>query len=397
MKMTFKKSIQIQLGVKIILLILVNTLILTFKANAQTTADSVLTITDTSVITNTNVIIKDTIGHTTLFAGGQYSNYRGLVGVGTQTPSVKLHIFDDNNVNFRITQTFHTDSLNRINLNGKGNTNRNQSGILGNNGDPLDNFEISFTSEESNDGLFRQGTVFMSTFSNYDQLNINNSTTSQRFLNSVSTAQQASPCSIYGLGSPALVQNATGFGWQTPNCNTAGSYVTSMYLSPFGSLHLESGIFANGFSQIVAGPVGAALLIKNNNSQGMGLKIAAGDGANASADYSIFEADDFAGNKIVEINGKDQILYAREIKVQTTAFPDFVFSKDYCMMGLHELEDYINTNHHLPEILSAEQAETGGVKVSEMQNKLLQKIEELTLIVIEQNKRIEELEKQEKH
>jgi hypothetical protein len=35
--------------------------------------------------------------------------------------------------------------------------------------------------------------------------------------------------------------------------------------------------------------------------------------------------------------------------------------------------------------------------VSEMQNKLLQKIEELTLIVIEQNKRIEELEKQEKH
>jgi hypothetical protein len=77
MKMTFKKSMQIQLGVKIVLLILVNTLILTFKVNAQTTADSVLTITDTSVITNTNVIIKDTIGHTTLFAGGQYSNYRG--------------------------------------------------------------------------------------------------------------------------------------------------------------------------------------------------------------------------------------------------------------------------------------------------------------------------------
>lgn len=73
---------------------------------------------------------------------------------------------------------------------------------------------------------------------------------------------------------------------------------------------------------------------------------------------------------------------------------DYVFDKEYKLIPLSELEQFINDNKHLPEIPSAQQVvEDGGVELKEMNVKLLQKIEELTLYLIEQNKKIEELQK----
>jgi len=70
---------------------------------------------------------------------------------------------------------------------------------------------------------------------------------------------------------------------------------------------------------------------------------------------------------------------------------DFVFEDNYKLMYLNELEQYIKMNNHLPGIPSAKQVETDGVSVSEMISKLLQKIEELTLYTIQQDKAIKEL------
>ena len=86
---------------------------------------------------------------------------------------------------------------------------------------------------------------------------------------------------------------------------------------------------------------------------------------------------------------------AREVKVTSTIpFPDFVFKNNYKLRTLGELESYIKENKHLPEISSAEEVEcNGGINVGEMQVKLLQKIEELTLYMIEQDKKIRELER----
>ncbi|HEY9125440.1 MAG TPA: hypothetical protein VIO15_13945 [Bacteroidales bacterium] len=84
---------------------------------------------------------------------------------------------------------------------------------------------------------------------------------------------------------------------------------------------------------------------------------------------------------------------AQEIKVEI-AGADFVFDKNYKLRPLAEVESFINANQHLPEVPSATQMQTEGVGVSEMQTKLLQKVEELTLYMIEQNKRIEKLEKE---
>ena len=73
---------------------------------------------------------------------------------------------------------------------------------------------------------------------------------------------------------------------------------------------------------------------------------------------------------------------------------DFVFEEDYNLRPLEEVEEYISANKRLPEIPSAEDMETKGAGLGEMQTKLLQKIEELTLYMIDQNRRIERLEKE---
>jgi hypothetical protein len=86
---------------------------------------------------------------------------------------------------------------------------------------------------------------------------------------------------------------------------------------------------------------------------------------------------------------------AREINVTATnPFPDYVFENNYQLRSLPEVEKYVQQHKHLPEIPSAAQVEKDGINVGEMNALLLKKIEELTLYVIEQNKRIDSLEAQ---
>jgi hypothetical protein len=84
---------------------------------------------------------------------------------------------------------------------------------------------------------------------------------------------------------------------------------------------------------------------------------------------------------------------AKEIKVTLTPTADFVFEEDYNLPKLEDIEKHIKEKKHLPEIASAKQMEKDGVNVGEFQIKLLQKIEELTLYTIEQNKLIKEQQK----
>ena len=70
---------------------------------------------------------------------------------------------------------------------------------------------------------------------------------------------------------------------------------------------------------------------------------------------------------------------------------DFVFEDNYQLKDLSEVEAFIKTNKHLPEIPSADEMEEAGVNLAEMNKLLLMKVEELTLYSIEQEKKIEEL------
>ncbi len=77
----------------------------------------------------------------------------------------------------------------------------------------------------------------------------------------------------------------------------------------------------------------------------------------------------------------------------STTYADFVFEDNYHLPSLSEVEAYIKQNKHLPEIPTEAEVMKDGINLTEMNVKLLQKVEELTLYIIEQNKRIEKLEK----
>jgi len=79
---------------------------------------------------------------------------------------------------------------------------------------------------------------------------------------------------------------------------------------------------------------------------------------------------------------------AKKVKVTATpgSVPDYVFSKDYALRTIPELEEFIKANSHLPNIPNAKEIEANGQNLGEMQLKLLEKIEELTLYVIGQEK-----------
>ncbi|MEY2630499.1 MAG: hypothetical protein RLZZ469_1396, partial [Bacteroidota bacterium] len=69
---------------------------------------------------------------------------------------------------------------------------------------------------------------------------------------------------------------------------------------------------------------------------------------------------------------------------------DYVFANDYKLMPLNEVEAFVKTNKHLPGIDSAEQLAKDGIDVVQMQSKQMEKIEELTLYIIDQDKKIAE-------
>ncbi|WP_316810324.1 hypothetical protein [Pedobacter heparinus] len=96
--------------------------------------------------------------------------------------------------------------------------------------------------------------------------------------------------------------------------------------------------------------------------------------------------NNFQGYKLA-VNGK---IRAQEIKVEASPWPDYVFTKDYQLPTLQQTEQHIKEKGHLPGIPSAAEVKTNGIDLGEMNAKLLQKIEELTLHLIEQNKRNDE-------
>jgi hypothetical protein len=81
------------------------------------------------------------------------------------------------------------------------------------------------------------------------------------------------------------------------------------------------------------------------------------------------------------------------VKVTQTGWADFVFEPDYQLPSLQDLETYIKINKHLPDVPSASEVAKEGLDLGEMNKILLQKIEELTLHVIELEKKINVLQK----
>lgn len=107
---------------------------------------------------------------------------------------------------------------------------------------------------------------------------------------------------------------------------------------------------------------------------------------------AIGPTDHFASGYALSVNGK---VITDEVRVMLEpAWPDYVFDENYPLPDLKEWERFIRTNKHLPGIPSASEVRENGIELGENQRLLLEKIEQLTLLLIAQQKQIDSLKKE---
>lgn len=124
--------------------------------------------------------------------------------------------------------------------------------------------------------------------------------------------------------------------------------------------------------QIVTGDYSSALRINVNNDKTASIQVHDGT-------ETVFKV---MGNGFV---------WAKEIIVQSDPFPDYVFNSEYELMSINNLEQYIKVHGRLPNMPSAATVDKEGISLGSVQVKLVEKVEELTLYTIEQQKSIDRL------
>jgi len=138
---------------------------------------------------------------------------------------------------------------------------------------------------------------------------------------------------------------------------------------------------------VVEGKIKASDMAIDGNITSSGLNI----NGNIKTNSLIIGDIELPTNYKLAVDGK---IICEELTVKLSEnWADFVFESDYKLMSLKDLDAYIKANKHLPEIPTTVEVEENGISVAEMNAKLLQKIEELTLHIIELEKRVSEIEK----
>jgi len=136
----------------------------------------------------------------------------------------------------------------------------------------------------------------------------------------------------------------------------------------------DNSSFANGFNTYVSGFFGIDFFTSGANRIRVNYNGNVGIGTTSP-------------DEKLSVNGN---IHSKEVKVDLVGWPDYVFREEYQLLTLLEVESYIKKNGHLPKVLPAEKVEKNGVLLGEMSKVFLEKIEELTLYAIEQEKKLNE-------
>jgi hypothetical protein len=153
----------------------------------------------------------------------------------------------------------------------------------------------------------------------------------------------------------------------------------------------------------------AKLQIESATASGYALRLEAGNfSMNGNARFEVDAPGVFGGRLLVNTDGNVGIgtttptdkltvngkIKAEEIQVVVDVPADYVFDSTYKLMPLSEVSQYIERHKHLPNVPSAKDLINNGWNVGEMNNKLLEKVEELTLYLIELKKENDDLKKE---
>ena len=117
-----------------------------------------------------------------------------------------------------------------------------------------------------------------------------------------------------------------------------------------------------------------------------------GSGQLAIPGSIVVGGEEEASGYVLSINGK---AICEELQVEFIAdWPDYVFEESYPLLSIDEMADFIESKGHLPGIPPSRQVESQGFAVGDMQKRMLEKVEELTLYVIQLHEENVELKKQ---
>ncbi|MCK4980976.1 MAG: hypothetical protein KAS62_11310 [Candidatus Delongbacteria bacterium] len=201
----------------------------------------------------------------------------------------------------------------------------------------------------------------------------NNTIAKDYFSTATGNGTEATGNSSFSLGSYTKARGSVSLaaGIQT---KALGNQSTSLG-NYFSNKYAHSFMIKYAGSLPDSSSTGAALFV-NKNKVCIGL-----NDAEIDSMISVHSVND----KALFVNGD---IYTKNLNLQTNVWADYVFEDDYDLKPLSEVEEHINKNGHLSGIIPEKEALSNGVNVGDIQVKLLEKIEELTLYIIEQDKRL---------
>ncbi|CAM1344756.1 hypothetical protein [Tenacibaculum amylolyticum] len=294
------------------------------------------------------------------------------IGIGTITPTEKLHINDgnvliqpksDNEDNIFQVNEYRGGSL--LNFSEVGDAGLLKIGYYGLTGDRI----------EINGGVSNTGAELKAYDNNIAKFHLKSNGNS--FLNGgnigIGTTTPSEKLDIYHSN-----LRKVGINPQNQLDVTGNSSITIKEFVPSIEFH-DSSTSAS-----------SAVTFVNNNKFYVGKKT-----GNLITSSSLFNVDLNNGNIGIGTSTPDSklavngIIHTKEVQINLIGWPDYVFANDYKLPTLKEVEQHIKEKGHLANIPSAKEVEENGVKLGEMNKKLLEKVEELTLYTIQQQKQLE--------
>lgn len=326
------------------------------------------------IILSLSILLSSIAASAQLYSSGNNVIAGSNVGIGTNAPTVKLHV----------TNNVASELLRLENLLPTG------FGKFTLHNDNPANY-ATFTKYGS--GYASGVAGFISQFPYANMLSFGNNNGPLFISNS-----GAIGISMYKAGTNTLKFNVN---YGTGNVGLAGSAI------PMTAVHINTALTgdtlkitnsttghttADGLELRTTGNV-ATIMNRENSTLELGANNASVLKINPAGSVLIGTTNTPAGYKLYVEQG----ILTEKIKVavkNTAEWSDYVFANNYNLLPLTDVETFIKTNQHLPGVPSANEVVNDGINVAKMDAKLLEKIEELTLYLIEMNKRIDALEQE---
>ena len=237
-------------------------------------------------------------------------------------------------------------------------------------------------------------------------------TNDQSYINFYNSFSAIAPSAYFGYSAPSDYSMWSN-GSTTAYLKSEGLGISNT--TPLTKLHIVGGqdagmstVTSNGYMVLGSG-TGANLVIDNNEIIARNNTTPSGTAADlflqhdagnlilcgneqGAVGIGVASGASIPAGFLLAVDGK---IISEEVKVQLSGnWPDYVFDNKYKLRSFEELRKYISANKHLPNIPAAAEVEKNGIELGDMQKRMIEKIEELTLYVLKLEEEIQQLKKQ---